>query len=230
MRHRSYRGTVLYLTDGVGEMGREFFHVTIQPDGTRTLRAVCEMDDDRLLRDVVITLGPDWRPRDAFVRLTVNEAFVGSSWFRFADAVAECEGVTTAEGRISQRFDMPEPAKSFGTHPVHSDAWGLSDFKRRIPGEVEESDGTVFASSFLPNGGSGPLLLPARGRAKRRYIGVEPITVPAGTFSAHRFQFLVDNLAPIEIWATAEDCIPLRLRWDHLRQTYDLVELSGDPR
>jgi len=44
------------------------------------------------------------------------------------------------------------------------------------------------------------------------------------------FQFLVRDLAPIEVWATDEDCIPVRLRWDHLRQTYDLVELSGDPR
>ena len=52
MSHRSYRGKMLYLTDGVGEMGREWFHVTVQPDGTRTMRATCEMDDDRLLRDV----------------------------------------------------------------------------------------------------------------------------------------------------------------------------------
>ena len=51
--HRHYRGKMLYLTDGVGEMGREFFSVTVQPDGERTLRAQCEMDDDRLLRDVV---------------------------------------------------------------------------------------------------------------------------------------------------------------------------------
>ena len=37
MRHRAYRGRMLYLTDGVGEMGREFFSVTVQPDGERTL-------------------------------------------------------------------------------------------------------------------------------------------------------------------------------------------------
>ena len=29
MNHRSYRGKMLYLTDGVGEMGREWFHVTV---------------------------------------------------------------------------------------------------------------------------------------------------------------------------------------------------------
>jgi hypothetical protein len=228
MRHRSYTGKVLYLTDGAGEIGREFFHVTIQPDGSRTMRAVCEMDDDRLLRDVVITLGADWRPRDAYVRLTINETFFGSGWFNFTEDRAEAEGFTVQEGRFRQTFATSGRAKSFGTHPVHSDAWGLSHFRSRTPGSEEENDGTVFASSFLPNGGSGPMLLPARGRARRRYIGVEEIAVPAGTFKAHHFQFLVDKLAPIEIWATDRDCIPVRLRWDHLRQTYDLVELSGD--
>ena len=230
MRHRSYTGKVLYLTDGVGEMGREWFHVTIQPDGTRTMRAICEMDDDRLLRDVVITLAPDWKPRDAFVRLTVNEAFFGSSWFRFTDTLAECEAETVAEGRVSQRFELSSPVKVFGTHPVHSDAWGLNQFQRREPGYVEESEGGVFTSSFLPNGGSGPLLMPAHGRTRRRYVGIEEITVPAGTFKGHHFQFLVQGFAPIDIWATAEDCIPLRLRWDHLHQTYDLIELRGDAR
>ena len=230
MRHRSYTGKVLYITDDVGEMGREWFHVTIQPDGTRTMRAVCEMDDDRLLRDVVITLDPQWRPQDAFVRLMVNEALVGSTWFRFTDTLAEAEGVTRAEGRFRQSFATDRPAQSFGTHPVHSDAWGLRYFKSLTRGEAVENDASVFSTSFQPNGGSGPLLMPSAGRAKRVYIGIESITVPAGTFTAHHFQFIVDTLPPIEIWATAEDCIPVRLRWDLLKQTYDLVELSGDAR
>jgi hypothetical protein len=79
MQHRSYRGKVSYVTDGVGEMGREMFHVTIQPDGTRTLRATCELDDDRLLRDVVHTVDKDWRPVDAFVRLTIAEQTAGAA-------------------------------------------------------------------------------------------------------------------------------------------------------
>ncbi len=92
MNHRTYRGKILYLTDGVGEHGREYFHVTIQPDGTRTMRATCEMDEDRLLRDVVVTVDQEWRPQDAFVRLSIEEKLVGSSWFRFTAGAAECQG------------------------------------------------------------------------------------------------------------------------------------------
>jgi hypothetical protein len=230
VKHRSYSGKVLYLTDGKGEMGRETFYVTIQPDGTRTMRAVCEMDDDRLLRDVVITVDKDWRPVDAFVRLTIEEKFFGSSWFRFTDTTAECQGYTMKEGRINQVFETTERTASFGTHPVHGDAWGLAKFKERKPGGIIEASGINFSSSHLPNGGSGPYLMPSTGRARRRYVGDEELKVPAGTFKTAHFQMLFNDYPPIDIWATPEDCVPVRLRWDLLKQTYDLVELSGDAR
>lgn len=230
MKHRSYRGKVLYLTDGKGEMGREMFYVTIQPDGTRTMRATCEMDDDRLLRDVVMTVDKDWRPLDSFVRLSVEEKFMGSSWFRFTDNLAECQGYTAKEGRIDQRFEMEQRVASFGTHPVHGDAWGLNAFKTRTPGAMSDRGGPIFSSSHLPNGGSGPYLMPSAAYIKRKYIGREDIEVPAGKFKGEHFQMVFDQYPPIDIWATPEDCIPIRLRWDLLKQTYDLVELSGDAR
>ena len=54
--------------------------MTIQKDGTRTLRSKCEMDDSGVLRDVTFTVDKNWMPKDSFVRLTVKEVF-GSSWF-----------------------------------------------------------------------------------------------------------------------------------------------------
>jgi hypothetical protein len=230
MKHRSYSGKVLYLTDGKGEMGREIFYVTIQPDGTRTMRATCEMDDDRLLRDVVMTVNKEWQPTDAFVRLTIEEKFFGSSWFRFTDTTAECQGYTANEGRINQVFETQRRTSKFGTHPVHGDAWGLAEFKDRSPGEISLRRGPTFSSSHLPNGGSGPYLMPTGDYIKRKFIGMEDITVKAGTFHAAHFQMVFEQHPPIDIWATPEDCIPIRLRWDLLKQTYDLVELSGDAR
>lgn len=230
MRHRSYSGKVLYLTDGKGEMGREMFYVTIQPDGTRTMRAVCEMDDDRLLRDVVITVDKKWQPIDAYVRLTIEEKFYGGSWFRFSDKVAECQGFTAKDGRIVQHFDTLTRTRGFGTHPVHGDAWGLARITDRTPGAVTKDSSVSFSSSHLPNGGSGPYLMPSTGRVAQRYVGREQLRVPAGTFTVEHFQALFNDYPPIDIWATPEDCIPVRLRWDLLKQTYDLVELSGDAR
>ena len=64
----------------------------------------------------------------------------------------------------------------------------------------------------------------------RKYIGIEDIETKAGKFKGEHFQMLFDKYPPIDIWATSVDCIPLRLRWDLLKQTYELAELSGDAR
>ena len=85
MAHSTYRGKIVYLTDGVGEEGREYFTVTVQPDGSRTLRAQCEMDNDGLLRDVIYSLDGQWQPEECFVRLTIGGKFQGSAVFRFTD-------------------------------------------------------------------------------------------------------------------------------------------------
>ncbi len=228
MNHRSYQGKVLYLTDDVGEQGREWFHVTIQPDGTRTMRATCEMDDDRLLRDVVMTVDKDWYPLDAFVRLSINEQLVGTSWFRFTEHTAECEGYITEEGRVSQQVKSDDRILTFGAHPVHGDAWGLALLKRDK--DLDPGTDLNYSSSHEPNGGSGPRLVPSRSDfTRKKYIGPERIEVAAGAFDVEHFQFLVADYPPIDIWAKPPDCIPIKLRWDLLKQTYELVELTGDP-
>ena len=35
---------------------------------------------------------------------------------------------------------------------------------------------------------------------------------------------------PLEFWVTGADCQLVRMRWDLLRSTYDLVELEGELR
>jgi len=229
MKHRSYRGKLSYLTDGVGETGREWFFVTIQPDGTRTMRATCEMDDDSLLRDVVMTVDPNWYPVDAYVRLIVNERLVGTSWFCFTDHSAECEAVTAQDGRVSQRFDTAGRVGFFGAHPLHGDAWGCAALQRDASFD-HEVVGHDFSTSHLPNGGSGPRLNPTPSSVDcRKYIGDERIEVGAGSFDTRHFQFFVAEYPPIDIWTLGSDFVPVRLRWDLLNQTYDLVELTGDP-
>jgi hypothetical protein len=87
-----------------------------------------------------------------------------------------------------------------------------------------------FSSSHLPNGGSGPLLVPSQaGFTSKKFIGKEQIEVPAGNFETRHFQFLVADYPPIDIWTLGSDFIPVRLRWNLLKQSYDLVELEGDP-
>ena len=226
--HRHYRGKMLYLTDEIGEMGREFFSVTIQPDGERTLRAQCEMDDDELLRDVTLTVDAQWAPKDAFLRLTLGGKLLGSSWFHFSGCEAECQGFTQQAGRIAQQFTQPHLIESFGTHALHGDAWVVGRL-REWRGKPEDFSLATFASSHLPNGASGPLLMPCGEGFSRIFdLGEVSIEVPAGRFACQHIRIEVPGVDDFEVWAGGSDCLPVRLRSDKLRQTYELVELEGD--
>ncbi|MBT5241290.1 MAG: hypothetical protein HOA30_07455 [Rhodospirillaceae bacterium] len=228
MSHRTYRGKLVYLTDGVGEEGREFFTVTVQPDGSRILRAHCEMDNDHLIRDVVYALDGDWQPEECFVRLTIGGKHQGSAVFRFTDTHVTCDALTADDGHLSQSFEVSERVPSFGAHPLCCDTWHSKkgDLVRgeSIIGQLRN----VALSSPLPNGGSGPSL--SFVGVDVVYAGTEEITVPAGTFKTKHMinQSLRDGgtKPPVEIWAYSDDFIPVRGRWELLHQTYELVELS----
>ena len=126
--YRSISGEVLYLHDEKGLIGHEEFTITQDGSSHRTLRARCEIYEEGLLRDVTYTVDQNWIPQDAFVRLSINKIFKGSSWFRFAGDVVECESFTMESGRTSQKQTLNGPIQSFAAHPLSNDAWGCANF------------------------------------------------------------------------------------------------------
>lgn len=229
MPHRAYRGRIAYLHDAKGLRGHEDLHVTVQPDGSRSVRAACEMYDIELLRDVTYTVDGAWRPVDSYVRLVSHGRFVGAAWFRFDDEGAECEGWTAGDGRFSQRVDLGRRPTVFVPHPICTDGWQASayDFSRG-PG-VQRLDACTN-SSPRADGGSGPMI--GTGWKRLEYVGDETVTVPAGTFQARHMRILheAESWPPLEFWVAGEDFLFLRMRWDLLATTYELVELAGETR
>ncbi len=223
MEHATYRGKILYVGDKAGERGREWFTITRHPNGDRTMRSMCEIDDSQVLRDVVYTVNKEFQPLDAFIRLTVKERFMGSGWFHFSEDLAECETLMTEGGRVSQKIKLNGRPPFFGAHPVAGDCWCAGGFDRSQAEPVQLLGGGMM-SSLLPNGASGPMLSPMDMQVE--YVGLEEVSVPAGTFEAHHFRFLVDGLGPEELWCFGDDLIFVKIRWDHLATTYELVELE----
>ena len=224
MNHRTIRGKILYLDNETGETGREWFTITVEPDGRRTLRAQCEMDDRRLLRDVIYSVDADWYPLDCFVRLSIEERLTGTGWFRFTDRLAECETFTAVAGRLSQRLDLTEHTPSFGAHPIVCDIWHLARFDRS-KGERIQTSHNVLLSSPEPDGGSGPMFSPLD--LTIEYVAKEEVTVPAGTFEADHFRFLRANadMEPEELWCAGEDFLPIKIAYPIFNATYELAEL-----
>ncbi|MSO64953.1 MAG: hypothetical protein EXQ85_03995 [Alphaproteobacteria bacterium] len=231
MQHRTIRGRLDYVTDNVGVMGREWFTHTIHTDGRRTMRALTEMDDDEVLRDVTFSVDRDWKPLDCFVRLTIHDRFQGSAWFRFTDAYTECESFTVDAGRISQRWPMGARAPMFVSHAVSCDAWTNALFDKSRCAQVQRI-APRLASSPLGNGGSGPMIgdrttvTPQGSWLDLAYVAEEEVTVPAGTFTCNRIILNKGLIPRFEIWTHGPDYLPVQLRYDRLKQYYVLAELQ----
>ncbi len=191
--HRRIRGKIHYTSDkpdrkGV-ERGREYFTITVHGDGRRTLRAYTEIDDaPNVMRDVILSLGADWKPQDCFVRLSVGDELVGSSWFQFTANEAICEGYTVNEGRISQRYPLQRPLVGFGTHPIAADGW-LTSVVDHTKGPSHGTYPDVLMCSLDHRGATGPFIMRHPLGVRLSFVGKERITVKAGTFDALHFRY-----------------------------------------
>jgi hypothetical protein len=227
MQHRTLRYDIDYLTADGTKRGQEPCMVTVHGDGARTIRARSEIFDTEILRDVIYTIDKDFRPIDCFIRVTVEERFVGSSWFRFHGNVAECEGFTAGEARISQRVDLPQPAPSFITHAVATDVWHCTNIKKD-PALGAQLIDSIPSCSPLPNGASGPVLGVWSKRAE--YVGIEEIEVPGGKFEAEHVRYVEDDGSLwLDMWCTNDaDRVMLRMYYPVYDSSYVLTSLERD--
>lgn len=232
--HRSVRGTIRYTSnkpDRLGqERGREYFMINAHSDGQRTCIAHCEIDDrPSVMRDITYSLDANWNPTDCFVRLAVNDRFMGSGWFRFGADFAECETWTAIEGRVTQRMETSGPLRTFQNHAIQCDAWHLRLYDRTGRKGVQTID-QLLLSSPDHRGATGPLLF--RAGLCIDFVGEETLEVGAGTFDALHFKFVSAPGLPVEhppydIWCTAdEEYIFLKgVIGGYMQTYYELTEL-----
>ena len=229
--HRTRRGRISYLSleehRHGRERGRERFHMTFCADGRRTLSAVCEIDDPpSVLRHVTMTYGPDGRPTEAFVRIDVAGAPMGSGWFDLRRGAATLEGRNAKGGRLSNSIELDEPLAFIGTDAITSDAWHMSNFDLSNGPGRQHTNGLL--SSADHRGATGPMLWALR--TGMVFVGREEIEVAAGAFEALHFQIvdtagqMLEEHPPYDIWTTADgDYVALRSEGSQRR--YELVEL-----
>ncbi len=239
MEHETIRGRIRYtskkpeLLDKV--RGGETFIYTKHVDGSRTLRAHCAIDENppRVLRDSITAVDANWKPTRGLVEITVDEMYVGSAWYRFTEDVAECEGYTVKEGRISQRIPLAESPSFFGTHPIQADAMHTSSYDLS-QGPGEQTLSSYLMCSLHHRGADGPILLKA-GDLVIAFLGEENTTVEAGTFPAYHFRIGTntdddymgtDIHPPYHTWVSADgDYVLLKAHCTGYMQTfYELVE------
>jgi len=236
VKHRSITGTILYTSKKPDRLdqprGIEHFRFTHHTDGKRTLRAHCEIEEPHpsVLRDIVYSLDEHGRPMDCHVRLTVDDRFMGSGWFRFTQDFVECESYGPTIGRLSQRMPLNGPIDGMGTHPVVADGYLLSLFDW-VEGEKKKL--RVMLPSPDHRGATPPVI--AEVNIDAVFLGRETVTVKAGTFATKHFQFIDDGSSgmagqhpPYDVWITDDaDAIMLQGGVGGYMQTwYELIALD----
>jgi len=230
MSSREFSAVIRFVGDRDGapyERGRERALYRLHPDGRSTLHASSENFDRRVVREVVCTLGPDGAPEDAYSRVHVADAYVGSAWFRFGDGLAEAECFNAAAGRLSQRLSLNGRVRGFGLHPVTTDLLLCAGYDRAAGGVQRPPN--MFLSSADHFGRTGPMLSPVT--LDVEYVGREALDTPAGRFEADHWRFPGDDGSaghghPTEdMWALAGTLVLLRAEvGGEIGTTYELVE------
>lgn len=220
------RGVIEYRSDR-GVRGREWWSVTAEDDGSRTLAAQCRMFDSRIERWVVHSVDDRMRPKSSFVSHRKAGEFLGEGRFWFEPGVLWGHSHVRGLGAVEQHRQIEGDVDYFVPHAVAGDSWITPCYDHAAGGVQEIRNG--FASSLLPDGSTGPMIEQHSG-IRIWLSGAEDVVVPAGAFET--WHFVVSPRAGVEehLWVTRDDFHMLvKLRSDRLATTYVLTEFDESP-
>jgi hypothetical protein len=222
MTDQGLRGRIAYISSAGEEVGRERFEL-LPCAGGRLLRALCEMDDVDLMREVSLRLDAEGRPRDAFCRVVRDGGQLGASLFLVGEGNLVCEGLIEGSGRISQILPLATPLIYLGLHPLVGDGLIATVAGHGAPGVFESV--LAVTNSVSPNGDEGLSATPVT--IEVAFVEAAMLTVEAGTFAARRLALRwKPDWPPAELWVRAEDGLFLQMRWPMVDTHYELVELG----
>jgi hypothetical protein len=224
MKTRNIRGRIAYLDPARVETGREWFSVSVYPDGARTLRCECHFDDFELVRDVTMTLGADFRPIDAYLRINHQGRPQGAGWFLFGGGTVRCSAVDAAGVQSNKTRAYVGPSPAFGAHPILNDGIWTALFDLKSPGVTQRLVGCItYSKELIGNESIGLETFDL----DISYAGDQEIEVPAGRFLCRAFSAHIVGLeAPFKLWTWSDDYIIVKETWTQMPGSYELAELT----
>lgn len=224
MKHRTLEYEVDYIRRDGKPRGQERVLVTVHEDGRRTLRTLSEIFEAEVLRDVTYTVDADYRPLEAFVRVSVQDRYLGSAWFRFHDTLVECETASAEGVRATESMPLEAPAMSFLSHAVASDVWHGAAIRKQ-PGLGPQAITPLLTCSPRHDGSTAPKLGTWPLRAV--FLGIEPVDTVAGSIEAEHIRYEEPNGELfLDTWCSADgDRILLRMYYPPFESTYRLRSL-----
>ena len=219
------RGTITYVTSDGYECGRERFSLH-RHDRGRFVRAVCEMEEEGLLRDASWSLDENWRPVDGHVRVALGGNVTGSTSYAFNGSSVTCHALTDTHGQVSLVKQSATAYEFLGLHSLICD--GLLTAARGRDDINRERGINSITCSYSLHGEEGLLAFPID--IGVTYLGEERLTVAAGEFDAHKFHVRWrPEWTPAAIWVWGEDYIFLKSMWEVSGLTCELTSLEVVP-
>ncbi len=207
-------GKVEYRKISTGEVsGSEEWHITVHPDGSRTLETRNRLDLAGYQRHVMYRVAENFRPLDVTAVYWVKGEWRGTGLFAVTGNDLEAF-VQTPDGLIRQSRKVPDRF-SFIPHPLQSNAWHTWYYDRAKGGEQ-----TITVYDMDPGAQAVSSMLGKVYTQTIEYLGTEEMTVPAGTFTVDRFN--IDDA--VDIYLTGPDRVLVRFLWTPADADYVLVD------
>lgn len=212
-------GRIAYRASDGTQLGREFFEINSHSGG-HILRALCAMDDASLIRDVSLSMRPDWTPEEGFCRITKHGAIESSLWFRVEENGVRVDTSLAGAAHPQIFIETSQRLPYLGLHPLQGDA--IIAQQRGVDAPHEYRAIETVTNSISPNGDEAPG--GTRMHIMAAYMGEEDIRIAAGDFRARRYALRWrEDWPPADLWVR-EDNLFLLMRWSMIDTWYELTE------
>lgn len=218
-----YNGRIRLTEPDGQQFDYEQFLLTVNPDGTRTLRTLTRSPVGDLLRDVNQMVAADWRPIEAMGRLYFKNQAHGTVLRRVVGDKLHSYVWTQSSEIDHAVFDAP-PNMLVGFHPIFHDAWKMCFVKTD---QHAYQDILTHTVSNTWNGKSLGHGLKVAGKVK--FEGREEVTVPAGTFLSERFTWQTSFGKELHVWRHGPDHLFVKIvvaKGDLAGSIYELSEVA----
>ncbi len=211
---RSVSGTLGCTTLVKGEpCGRELWTLTLQPDGSRTMRVFFDGGRDAQQINTIYRSDASFQFLEAFTNVYSKGKLLGSGFY-VADGAHL--GVTTHSDTGFMTERVPLPGKySVLLHPPSLDGWHFGLYDQAAGGRQPASIFIFGAADGGPRVTAFPITL--------EYVGRETITVPAGSFETEHYHFGKDT----DVWITGADRIMIRHEYRASGTRFELTHIEG---
>ena len=219
MLDRRLHGRLLYRDAAGGVTGEERFTIGEHGDGSRTLQAMCRMDDVDLVRTAMLVLDGEGLPHEAHVRIVEGGRHKGSAFYRFGEDAVEA---VLAPSGDTLRLQTDRPPRFFGTHSLVNDAWLALLGSGLAPGGTRMLENLVTCSLRADGGGQPGLFTTS---AELTLVGEEPRKTAAGSFDCRHYAVRYGDYPALHMWTAGSLDVLVWMEWSHLAGNYELAEL-----